>query len=120
MIGTRDFGTTLTDFRRAWAAVRVPMSQSRPVRVMRSAAAVAGDVGGRLVAACRALAAENRGGTFFLSARTAGATLGVSKSHAANMLKALVAAGRLERVRVGTRSRVRRQATVYRIPEGAS
>ena len=118
VIGTKDFETTLRDFRRAFAAARVPMSQSRPVRALRRGASCGTDSASRLLGACHALAAET-GGAFFLSARTAAAATGVGKSQADRLLKRLVAGGALAVVKKGEPSATgRRGTTWYRVPDG--
>jgi hypothetical protein len=117
VIGTKDFATTLCDFRRAWAAVRVPMSQSRPLMALRRGSSVSSeaDSRARLLNACRELAAET-GGEFYLSARTAGKGIGIGKSRADVLLKELVSSGHLVVFRRGRASRTgRRGTTVYRL-----
>lgn len=114
VIGTKDFGTTLADFRRAWAGVRVPMSQSRPLAALRRGVSGSGDSTARLLGACRELARET-GGEFFLSARTAAAAIGLGKSRAAKLLKKLVADGELKIARRGFVSGSKRRATYYRL-----
>ena len=116
-IGTKDFETTRADFRRAFAAVRVPMSQSRPVRAMRRGARGT-DSRSRLLGACWALAAET-GGAFFLSARSAGEAISVGKSRADVLLKNLVAAGELVVVKKGKPSRTGRTGTTWSRLAGA-
>jgi hypothetical protein len=116
VIATKDFNTTLCDFRRAWAAVRVPMSMSRPIAALRRGCSeTGGDSRVRLLGACREMARET-GGEFFLSARTAGAAIGLGKSQANELLNALVASGDLVVTRRGRRSRAgRKGATYYRL-----
>jgi hypothetical protein len=114
VIGTKDFATSLSDFRRAWSAVRVPMSISRPVMALSLGAAVATDADprARLIAACRALAAET-GGVFYLGGRTAASTIGLPHRSTARLLKSLVQCGELELVRAGRPSNTRRRASIY-------
>ncbi len=121
VIGTKDFGETLTDFRRAWAAESlVSMSDSRPKRAMAKGASKGGSFQERLLGLCRELAAET-GGSFYLSVRTAAAVLGVSKTWADRLLKALVASEHLEVVVPGRPSiRGRMGTTWYRLPQNHS
>jgi hypothetical protein len=115
VIGTKPWADTWRDFRRAWRRAAVPVSASRPVRVMAGAAADAGDdPTARLVAACEAMG-RSTGGTFHLSCRTAAQVAGVSRATAARWLKELAGSGVLELVTPGTPSGRKRRAAVYRL-----
>lgn len=118
VVGTKNFGTTRADFRRAWSRVLVPMRESRPKRAMRRAAALAtaggADRRGRLMEVCRSLARQ-RGGVFHLSVRDAGCAIGVHPSRAAVLLKQFVDAGLLVVVNAGRPATTARFATEYRV-----
>jgi hypothetical protein len=122
VIDTKDFNTSLYDFRRAWSAVRVPMSMSRPLAALRRGSVESGapDARARLLNACRELARET-GGVFYLSKRAAGKAIGVSPTRADVLLKALVTCGALVIVKPGRPSRrKRRTATFYRLGSEAA
>jgi hypothetical protein len=117
VIGTKEFATTANDFRRAWSTVLVPISCSKPILALKRGAALpAQDSRTRLLNVCRELAREKIDGTFYLSARTAAEHIGLKKTQAADLLKALVSGGEVVVVRRGRSSRSsRRGTTVYRM-----
>ncbi len=116
VIGTKEVGVTLAAFRRAWADVRVPLSQSRPVRAMARGVAKARGAGadraGLVLALCRELSAE-AGRTFFLSRRQAATVTGVPETTARRLLERLVASGQLVIVRKGKPSPTGRTGTTW-------
>lgn len=120
-IDTKDFATSWGDFSRSWETVHTPYGATLEEIVARADGypipeAVAGlDYGEktiRLVQICQALHAHH-GGTFYLSARTAGGLLGVDYSVASRMLAALCADGVVALVSKG----VRPKASTYRMSE---
>ena len=115
-IGTKRWAETWLDFRRAWCRRRIPISMSRPVCAMTEAAIIAGaDPHSRIVAACRAKAADSPHGLFYLSGRMAAKVAGLPHRTAARLLTAFVGDGILIVVERGRPSPVRRRATYYRI-----
>lgn len=117
VIGTKDFGTTLADFRRAWADAEVPLSQSRPLRAMARGVAKAGtgDRAAVLLSLCRELAREV-GCEFFLSRRTAAEKSGIPERTVRRLLERLVGSGHLVVVKKGRPSaRDRTGTVVYRL-----
>ena len=113
---TNLWATTWKDFTRAWTIGRVPISSSRPIRVMTEAAVVAGpDPRARLLSACKAKASDSVDGTFYLSGRMAGKVAGLPRNTAVRLLDTLEDEGDLIVVERGRPSPVRRRATYYRI-----
>ena len=115
VIGTKRWADSWQDFRRAWVRARVPISMSRPVCAMTEAAILAGaDPRSRLVAACRAKAADSPRGLFYLSGRMAGKVAGLPHRTAARLLSAFVGDGILIIVERGRPSPIKRRATYFR------
>jgi Bifunctional DNA primase/polymerase, N-terminal len=112
VIRTKEFTTTIADFRRAWSQVRTPMSQSPPMLALARGASRCGTTRQRLLRACHALAVEVDG-QFYLSARTAAGAVGLGKSQAAVHLRALVSAGDLIILKKGIPSRLGRTGTTW-------
>ena len=114
VIGTKDWSVTWNDFADAWKRADLPMSATRPRLAVRNAAAVEGDVMGKVVEVARVLSAET-GGSFFLAGRTLAAELDIPPRTAARWLKRAVEAGYLEVVHKGRPSPRERKATVFRL-----
>jgi hypothetical protein len=117
VVGTKEWEPTWLDFRHAWEQAETPMSASRPMLALSAgvASAEGRDNRVRLMAGCRALAAEV-GELFALSVRTAATALDVSPKTAHRLLTALVDEGHLLIVRKGEPSATRRVPTLYRLP----
>ena len=119
VVRTKDWGTSWARFRAAWSDCQVPVSASRPLKVMADAAAAATDPEAKLRAACRAMAANAPNGTFHLSCRVAAKLCGLEKTQANGLLSGLVAEGFLAVVEPGSRGVLARRATSYRLGAGA-
>jgi hypothetical protein len=114
VIGTKAWRATWADFRDAWARLTIPVSQSRPVRVMTAAAEAEADPVAKLLAACRAKQADNGGKPFHLSCRVAAKLAGIPYRTAARMFLRLTRPGGPLVVHAkGRPSGLRRVATYY-------
>jgi hypothetical protein len=116
VITTHDFAQTWKEFEHAWSRAETPMSASRPKAALAAgvASAEGQDGGARLLAGCRALAAEV-GQPFALGGRDAGSALGIPHRTAVRLLGRLVRDGSLIVARKGEPSPTKRIATFYRL-----
>ncbi len=111
VIGTKDFAVTWTDFLNGWDKVRQPYGatmqsvlESIDPRLPLPAGIMTlgyGAEGNQLVRICAALQAHQGDASFFISARQAGAVLGIHFTDASKMLAALVRDGVLQLVSKG-------------------
>ena len=108
-IGTKDFGTSWSDFVIAWSAVKHQAGLSLGSAAVAADSVVLGGVAGtydgklrRLAALCSALQAQTGVKPFFLGCREAGEYLHVDKTQAWRLLKTLVFDGVLKLVKNGT------------------
>lgn len=110
-VETQDFGLSWGEFCDGWRLCRYPRGEL--LRAL-AAAAGAGSDEERAIRVCAALQAYAGDAPFFLGCRTLGRVLGITHAKAAEVLRGLVAAGRLIIVERHTHSR----ATRYRYPGG--
>jgi len=111
VIGTKDFGVTLTDFLRGWDRVKQPHGATLKTIIdaidftaplpAGIAALGYGPAGNRLVQICAALQAHEGDGPFFISARQAGELVGLHFTDASKVLSALCSDGVLALVQRG-------------------
>jgi len=110
-IGTKDFGTSWADFIFAWGAIKHPGGMSFNAATETAEGIVLEGVAAsydghlrRLAALCAALQAQRGEGPFFLGCREAGEYLGIGKTQAWRLLRALMFDGVLELVENGIKA----------------
>jgi hypothetical protein len=117
VIGTKDFGVTWAEFVVAWQRVRFPLGHGHFAAALNRLPERLpswmqghpfGPIGEHLLKICVALAELQAPEPFFLGCRTAGKHVGCHETHAATLLKAMVATGYLELVVEGGGNRASR------------